>query len=127
MRTRISQFRDRGAPWWHLRYVLGQIPPNDPSEAMRQGSLLDTMMTEPHALERRYVAKPDGMSFANKDGKAWREVGDPAAVEAVRVAFADTFPAASNASTASVWLVPQVSPEKEWLVEVAVPTFVPSR
>jgi hypothetical protein len=50
-----------------------------------------------------------------------------AAVAAVRVACADTLPAASNACTASVWLVPQARPVKVNDVVVVVPALTPSR
>lgn len=80
--TRISHFRERGPVWWHLRYVTGEIPAHETSDAMRQGSLLDCMMTEPATFARRYVAKPDGMSFATKDGKEWRSM-QPEGIEIV--------------------------------------------
>lgn len=70
--TRISHFREHGPAWWHMRYVTGEIPAPETSDAMLQGSLLDCMMTEPGDLGRRFVAKPQGMSFATKEGKAWK-------------------------------------------------------
>ncbi len=69
--TRVSHFREHGPVWWHLRYIANEIPAPEASDAMRQGSMLDTMLTEPGKMDR-YVVKPDGMSFATKEGKAWK-------------------------------------------------------
>jgi hypothetical protein len=80
--TRIRDFMDHGPVWWRLRYIDGAIRGPETSDAMRQGSLLDCMMTEPQDFARRYVAKPEGMSFATKDGKAWRDA-QPAGIEIV--------------------------------------------
>jgi exodeoxyribonuclease VIII len=44
----------------------------EPTPAMIFGAAFHTAMLEPDDLERRYVAKPEGMSFATKEGKLWR-------------------------------------------------------
>jgi hypothetical protein len=54
-------------------------------------------------------------------------VSGHAAAEAVRFEVADTLPAASNARTPSVWLVPQARPVNVNDVDVVVPALTPSR
>lgn len=51
---------------WELAH-----PPAE-TDAMVLGSLVDALVLDPCALDR-YVPKPDGMSFATKEGKAWRD------------------------------------------------------
>jgi hypothetical protein len=46
---------------------------HDPTPAMTFGSAFHTAMLEPDDLERRYVAKPEGMSFVTREGKLWRD------------------------------------------------------
>lgn len=48
-------------------------PDSEPSAALRRGSLLHTMVLEPHAFRDRYRVKPAGMNFATKAGAAWRD------------------------------------------------------
>jgi hypothetical protein len=82
-----------------MRYLMKVLPKDEPTKAMEQGSALDCFLTEgEEAFYKRYAMKPDGMSFATKEGKAWKEerkekeiinVGDFAilleAVEAVKM------------------------------------------
>lgn len=70
--TRIGHYREHGPVWWDLRYNQGAVQQPEASEAQRQGSLLDCMMTEADQFPSRYIAKPRNMSFATKEGKAWR-------------------------------------------------------
>ena len=63
-------------------YRAGEDPEAEQSDALRRGSLLHTLVLEPAELGKRYRIKPDGMSFATKDGKAWREA-TPKGVEIV--------------------------------------------
>jgi hypothetical protein len=68
------------------RHYAAQFDPERPdaaqSDALRRGSLLHTMALEPHEFASRYRVKPEGMNFATKDGKAWRDA-TPAGVEIV--------------------------------------------
>lgn len=65
-------------------------PPSEPTPAMRNGTLVHTALFEPDQVVVRYVAKPEGMSFVTKEGKAWRdahqgrEIVDHAQMEAAR-------------------------------------------
>lgn len=65
-----------------LHYIAGQEPDSEAKPSLRRGSLLHTMVLEPHALADRYRIKPDGMNFATKEGKAWRDA-TPSGVEIV--------------------------------------------
>lgn len=48
-------------------------PDAAPSDALRRGSLLHTLVLEPHAFAFRYRIKPPGMNFSTKKGMAWRD------------------------------------------------------
>jgi exodeoxyribonuclease VIII len=63
-------------------YMAGQDPDAQKVASLRRGSLLHTMVLEPHTLAERYRVKPEGMTFSTKEGKAWREAV-PASVEIV--------------------------------------------
>lgn len=63
-------------------YVAGDDPEAEPKDSLRRGSLLHTLVLEPETVTQRYRVKPDGMSFATKDGKAWRDA-TPTGVEIV--------------------------------------------
>ncbi|MEY4429141.1 MAG: hypothetical protein RLZZ182_1830 [Pseudomonadota bacterium] len=54
-------------------YNAGQDPDAEQKASLRRGSLLHTLVLEPEALASRYMVKPAGMTFATKEGKAWRE------------------------------------------------------
>jgi exodeoxyribonuclease VIII len=48
-------------------------PQRVPTDAMLAGTLAHTAILEYNQLLQRYVAKPVGMNFATKEGKAWRD------------------------------------------------------
>ena len=66
-------------------YAL-HLDPNRPrrqaTPAMAAGTLAHCAVLEPDQLRARYVAKPPGMNFATKEGKAWRDA-QPAALTIV--------------------------------------------
>jgi hypothetical protein len=70
------------------------------------------------------VVAPDA---ARPEGAEGAVVSGHDAVEAVRFERVETFPAASNACTPSVWLVPHAMPVNVNDVEVVVPALTPSR
>lgn len=45
----------------------------DPTDAMRLGTAVHMAIIEPGRFDATYVEKPEDMSFATKDGKAWKE------------------------------------------------------
>lgn len=64
-----------------------QLDPNrprdsEPTPAMRAGTLFHVALFEPDQIAARYAVKPEGLSFASKDGKAWK-AALPAGVEAI--------------------------------------------
>lgn len=63
-------------------YLAGQDPDAAQKPSLRRGSLLHTLVLEPGTLTDRYRIKPEGMNFATKEGKAWREA-TPADIEIV--------------------------------------------
>lgn len=54
-------------------FKAGYDPDAEQKPSLRRGSLLHTLALEPETLAARYRIKPDGMNFATKEGKAWRE------------------------------------------------------
>lgn len=66
-------------------FKAGDDPDAEQKPSLRRGSLLHTLVLEPEQMATRYVVKPDGMNFATKDGKAWRDAV-PAGVEIVTAA-----------------------------------------
>ena len=54
-------------------FMLDLQAPKETSDAMQSGILLHEVMLEGKTLEGRLAIKPAGMSFATKEGKAWRE------------------------------------------------------
>lgn len=50
---------------------------DDGTAAMRAGTLAHSVLLESHKVHERYVVRPEGMSFATKDGKAWRDAQPP--------------------------------------------------
>jgi len=73
----LKRLRKSPAHWF-----AGNDPEAEQKPSLRRGSLLHTMVLEPHALQARYIVKPDGMTFSTKEGKAWRDAV-PAGVEIV--------------------------------------------
>jgi hypothetical protein len=65
--------------------------------------------------------------FASPDGADGGVVSGQAAVDELSEVVADTFPAASNARTPSVWLVPHARLANVNDVVVVVPALTPSR
>ena len=52
-------------------------PVVESTPAMKGGTLTHCGILEPAELLKRYVIKPDGMTFSTKEGKAWREAVAP--------------------------------------------------
>lgn len=73
-KSSILDFKKHGPQWWEMRYLSKILPKDEPSKAMEQGSALDCFLTEgEEVFYKRYAMKPEGMSFATKEGKAWKE------------------------------------------------------
>jgi len=54
-------------------FKAAQDEDHEPSEAMMLGTLTHAFVLEGKDLRDEYALKPDGMSFATKEGKAWRD------------------------------------------------------
>lgn len=59
-----------------------QRPPQEPTPAMRAGTLAHCALFEPDELAARYIVKPAGIDYRTKDGKAWRDA-QPAGLDLV--------------------------------------------
>lgn len=82
-------------------YLDPDRPANEQTAAMKAGSLMHTAVLEQAQMAARYAAKPEGMSFATKDGKAWRE-GVPEGVEIISADDAIK----AQMQRAAIWRVP---------------------
>lgn len=96
----LSALNKTPAHCWGL-YLDPERPKQEATPAMRTGTLMHTMVLERDQMAARYVVKPDGMTFATKEGKAWRDAV-PAGVEII------TAEAASQAEQQrrAIWRVP---------------------
>jgi hypothetical protein len=54
-------------------FLAGDNPEAEQKPSLRRGSLLHTLVLEPAKISARYCVKPDGMNFATKEGKSWRD------------------------------------------------------
>lgn len=54
-------------------FKVAQDEEFEPTEAMMLGTITHALVLEGRDTLSDYVLKPDGMSFATKDGKAWKE------------------------------------------------------
>lgn len=61
---------------WGL-YIDPGRPEQKTTEAMLLGSLTHCAALEPDEMANRYIVKPEGMSFASKEGKTWRDSVTP--------------------------------------------------
>lgn len=75
-KTSIKDFLEHGPKWWRLAYIDKSLKKTRPDGAL-QGLALDCYLTEgPAQFAQKFAVKPDGMSFATKEGKAWRDAHD---------------------------------------------------
>lgn len=78
----LKRMRMSPAHFYGLQMDPERPRSGDPTPAMKAGTLFHVALFEPDALATRYVIKPEGMSFASKDGKAWRDA-QPAGVDII--------------------------------------------
>lgn len=69
---RLGDFADRGPRYYAMRYLRGSLPPREQTDAMRFGQLFEDCLSGVSTDWSKYAIKPEGMSFATKEGKAWR-------------------------------------------------------
>lgn len=99
----LSAMNKTPAHCWAL-HLDPNRPANEQTAAMKAGSLMHTVVLEQDQMTARYAVKPDGMSFATKDGKAWRE-NVPGGVEIVSAEDA----ARAQAQREAIWRVPSLA------------------
>lgn len=82
--SKRKAFDEKGAHYFHGRYITKTIPKEEPTEALILGCAFDTLMTEGvDAFKRLYVIKPEGMSLATTVGKAWKAANVPPGSELI--------------------------------------------
>lgn len=57
--------------YWSNSHMNPNRAPDEATEATDLGTIIHEALLEPG--KRTFIVKPDGMSFATKDGKAWRD------------------------------------------------------
>ena len=73
-KTSIRDYMEHGPSWWKLAYLDKSIERGTPGGA-EQGAALDCFLTEgSEVFWKRYAVKPADLSFATKEGKAWKEL-----------------------------------------------------
>jgi len=70
-KTSLMNYKKYGPKWMGL-YLQGQIHTERPDGAL-QGQAIDCYLTEgAEAFAKQWAIKPDGLSLATKEGKAWK-------------------------------------------------------
>jgi hypothetical protein len=70
--SKITDFARGGPRYFAARYLQRSQPREPSSAAQLVGQALEDRIQLPKRYAELYVAKPDGMTFATKEGKAWR-------------------------------------------------------
>lgn len=71
-KTSLRNFQSLGPAWTKLAYIDKCLMQETPGGAL-QGAALDCLLTEGvDSFGERFVIKPEGMSFATKEGKQWK-------------------------------------------------------
>lgn len=79
----LKRMRQSPAHFYGLQMDPNRPEPGDPSPATINGTMVHTALFEPDTLADRYVVKPDGMNFATKEGRAWRDAQTLQVVDSV--------------------------------------------
>lgn len=99
----LKRMRQSPAHFYGMQLDPNRPPPGEPTAAMKNGTLVHCAIFEPDQVAARYVVKPDGMSFASKAGKEWRDANaDREPVDADQMA-------AALAQAAAVRRLPEVA------------------
>lgn len=70
--SKLRTFSTRGPRFYHAKYVSRSTPDEPDSEALVFGQVLEDLVQGRGLDREQYAVKPDGLSFATKEGKAWR-------------------------------------------------------
>lgn len=100
----LKRMRQSPAHFYGLQLDPDRPAPGEPTPAMKNGTLVHCAIFEPDQVDARYLVKPDGMSFATKDGKAWRDAntGPREIIDAAQLV-------AARAQAAALRRLPEVS------------------
>lgn len=80
----------RRSPAHYYAAILDpERPAQEPTPAMRAGTMAHCALFEPEALAERYIVRPDGVDFRTKAGKEWRDA-QPAGLEIIDAAQMQT-------------------------------------
>lgn len=83
----------------HFRAYMDEPRP-EPTDAQRYGQILHRSIFEPDTMHGKFAVKPEGMSFATKEGKAWKLEHEKAEIISTKDARA------IERSVAEVWAHP---------------------
>ena len=83
---------DRSPAHYWARYRDLNRAPSSSTPAMEMGTAIHSAVLEPKDFEANYVQKPEGMSFATKEGKAWKA----ALPDELKILTTDEYHAATN-------------------------------
>lgn len=84
--TRIKDFLENGPRWWKLRYIDGEIPDRD-SDALKQGRMIDCLLTEPDKFADLFAVLPD--DAPRKPSRTQREAKKPSPATVSAIAWWD--------------------------------------
>lgn len=78
----LKRMRQSPAHFYGMQLDPDRPPHGEPTPAMKAGTLFHVALFEPDQIDVRYVVKPEGLSLATKDGKAWK-AAQPDSVEII--------------------------------------------
>lgn len=70
--SKLRDFASRGARFYHAKHVSRTSAEEPDSDALVFGRVLEDLVQGRGFDGAEYVVKPEGMTFATKEGKAWR-------------------------------------------------------
>lgn len=71
--SKLGDYASRGPRHFYNRYVSGNAPAYESTEAQELGQAFeDLVCLEKAAFDARYAIKPEDMNFSTKEGKAWK-------------------------------------------------------
>lgn len=70
--SKLSDYAKRGPRFFAMRHVSRTSSGFESSEAQIFGQRFENLLCDQEELDGRFAIKPEGMSFATVDGKAWR-------------------------------------------------------
>jgi hypothetical protein len=79
---KLRTLATKGARGYYIAHEQRKHSEDD-TKAFRTGRAFEDALQRPAEYKARYIAKPEGMSFATKDGKAWRAEQEAASLSIV--------------------------------------------